>query len=497
MSQQIPAERAEDLSIDGDWEGLFINGEWRAPADREREAVLNPATGEELATVVKGTREDVDEAYDAAEAAQKEWANTSPKERAKVVRKVASLAEDHPDEIREIIAAETGGARPKQDIEYGGTVTFVYDAAQFAFRVSGKHNQSKIPGKENVIKREPAGVVGVITPWNVPLKLSIRVVAPAIALGNAVVLKPAMETPIAGGLLIARLFEKAGLPPGVLNVVTGDGSVVGDRLSAHPASNVVAFTGSTHVGKLVAQNAIDHFALPALELGGNNAHVVLEDADVDRAVDAGTFGSFWHQGQVCISINRHLVHESIYDEYAEKLTKRAKSLKIGDPRDDENDFGPIINEEQRDEIVEYIERTVEEGATLETGGDYDDLFLEPTVLTNVTNDMAAACNEHFGPVAPIIPFSTDDEAVELANDTEYGLAGSVHSTDVQRAQLVADRIDAGMIHINDQTVNAEPAAPFGGMKSSGIGRYNSDWIINELTESKWTSIQRQPREYHF
>ncbi len=497
MSQQATAQGPADFSVDADWDAMFVDGEWRRAADRDRTDVTNPATGEVITQVPEALEPDVDEAYEAAVEAQREWANTSPAERAKVVREAARLLDEHAEDVREWIAVETGGTKPKQDIEHGGAVTFVYDAAQFAFRSSGKHNRSKIPGKDNVIKKEPAGVVGVITPWNVPLKLSIRVVAPAIALGNAVVLNPASPTPVTGGLIIANLFEEAGLPEGVLNVVPGSGSVAGDRVSSHPASDVVAFTGSTDVGRMVAKNAIDHFALPALELGGNNPHVVLEDADLDGAVDAGIFGTFWHQGQVCISINRHLVHESIYDEYAERLAERAASLPIGDPRDDENVIGPIINESQRDQIIEYIERTVEEGATLETGGDHDGLFVEPTVLTDVTNDMTAACNEHFGPVAPIIPFSSDDEAVEIANDTEYGLSGSVHSGDAFRAEAVADRIDTGMIHINDQPVNAEPAAPFGGMKSSGVGRYNSDWIIDELTEPKWMSFQREPRSYHF
>lgn len=318
------------------------------------------------------------------------------------------------------------------------------------------------------------------------------------------VLKPAQETSISGGLLLARLFEAAGLPDGVLNVVPGKGSVAGDRTASHPDCDVVAFTGSTEVGRMVGHNVIDHFGLPALELGGNNPHVVLEDADLQQAVDAGVFGSFWNQGQVCISINRHLVHESLYDEYAERLTKRAAELRIGDPRDDDAVIGPIINESQRDEMLDSLDRTVDRGAVVETGGGTvavngveDSLFVEPTVLTGVTNDMAAACNEHFGPIAPIIPFSTDEEAIELANDTEYGLAGSVHSADRGRARDVADRIDVGMMHVNDQPVNAEPHVPFGGTKASGIGRYNGKWIIDEFTQDTWTSIQREPRDYLF
>jgi len=497
MSEATSKSPTEDLSLDSDWGGIYIDGEWRAAEHLDRLDDENPTTREPFAQIPIGTEAEVDEAFEAATAAQQEWANTGPDERAKVVHKVADLLEEHYDEIAELLAVEGGSAPSKVTIELGGAITFVQDAAQHAFRMDGRHNQSKIPGKENLIYRQPVGTVGVISPWNVPLKLSIRAVAPAIATGNTVVLKPSSETPITGGLLIAKLFDMAGLPDGVLNVVPGPGKTVGDRLSSHNDCDVLAFTGSTGAGRIVGKNTIEHFGLPALELGGNNPHVVLEDADVDRAVRAGTFGSFWNQGQVCISINRHLVHESIYDEYVEKLAERASNLKVGDPREEDTVVGPIINEEQRDQIVGFIEDTLDEGGELEAGGDHDGLFVEPTVISNVTNDMSAACNEHFGPVAPVIPFSTDEEAVELANDTEYGLAGSVHSVDQGRARDVGDRIEVGMMHINDQPVNAEPHTPFGGMKDSGVGRYNGDWIIEEFTVDKWTSIQREDRQYLF
>ena len=497
MSETVSGARRTDVSVDADWDAFYVDGEWRTDEHLDRVDDVNPATGEAFTQVPECTEEEVDSAFDAAVAAQADWWDTPPQERARIVRGFADLLVEHEEEVRELLAVEAGSATPKQDIEFGGTVDFVYDAAQFPFRMQGRHSQSKIPGKENIVQRQPAGVVGVISPWNVPLKLSIRAVAPAIATGNSVVLKPAPETPIAGGLLVARLFEMAGLPGGVLNVVTGPGKTVGDRLASHPDGDVVAFTGSTSAGRQVGQNAVDHFALPALELGGNNPHVVLEDAELDRAVDAGTFGSFWHQGQVCISINRHLVHESLYDEYVERLTERAASIKAGDPQDDDTVIGPVIHEEHRDAILDYVERTVEEGATLETGGEADGRFVEPTVLSGVENWMAAACNEHFGPVAPVIPFGDDEEAIEIANDTEYGLAGSVHSADEGHARDVGDRIDVGMMHVNDQPVNAEPHTPFGGMKASGIGRYNGDWIIEEFTKDTWTSVQREARSYPF
>ncbi|MFC6723802.1 aldehyde dehydrogenase family protein, partial [Halobium palmae] len=264
----------------------------------------------------------------------------------------------------------------------------------------------------------------------------------------------------------------------------------------HPDLDVLSFTGSTEVGRHVAGRAAENLALPAMELGGNNAHVVLEDADLDLAVEAGVFGSFTHQGQVCISINRHLVHESIYDEYVDRLAERASELTVGDPSDPDTQIGPIINEAQVEKMMGYVEESTAAGATVETGGERDGLFVEPTVLSDVTNDMAAACNEHFGPIVPVVPFADDDEAVELANDTDYGLSGSVQSTDLSRAKRVAMAMDTGMVHINDQPLNDEPHVPFGGTKGSGLGRYNADAILREFTTTKWISVQHEPREYH-
>ncbi|SDX64583.1 aldehyde dehydrogenase family protein [Halobellus clavatus] len=492
MTQTHPS----DFSITADWNSVYIDGEWRS-GGRESIPVENPATRDVVAEVPAGTTEDVDAAYEAAARAQETWQEVLPQERGEIIRAVQHRIEEHHAALTELLAIESGSARPKASREFTSTGEMMHDVATYPFRMTGSHSQSKVAGKENIVKREPVGVVGVISPWNFPFQLSLRAVAPAIALGNSVVLKPATETPITGGLLIAKLFEEAGLPDGVLNVVTGHGSEIGDRVASHPELSAVAFTGSTSVGQRVARNAAEALAFPAMELGGNNPHVVLDDADVDRAVDAGIFGSFMHQGQICISINRHLVHESIYDEYVSRLTDRAAELPVGDPLDAETVVGPIINAAERDSMLSYVEQSLEAGATLELGGDADGLFVEPTVLSGMSNEMAAACNEHFGPVAPVVPFGSDDEAVELANDTEYGLAASVHAGRVQRARDVADRIDAGMVHINDQPINNEPHVPFGGMKASGMGRYNGEWIIDELTETKWTSIQHQPRDYPF
>ena len=502
MSQQTASSA---FAVDADWNALYLDGEW-TDRGRDSTAVENPATREAIAEVPAGTVEDVDDAYETAAAAQAEWEETAPAERAAVVSAAVRAMREHREEITSLLAVEAGSAPVKAGVEFRSAVGITREAASFPSRTKGETAGSNVEGKENLVKREPVGVVGVISPWNFPLHLSIRAVAPAIATGNAVVLKPASNTPITGGLLLARVFEEAGLPEGVLNVVTGSGSEIGDRLAGHPEASAIAFTGSTSVGRQVAKQAVDGLAFPAMELGGNGPHVVLSDADLDRAVDAGAFGTFLHQGQICISINRHLVHESIYDEYVERLTGKAESLPIGDPEDEDTVIGPIIDESQRDQILDFVEQSVEEGATLETGGEIvdgaapegaDSLFVRPTVLSSMTNDMTAACNEHFGPVAPVVPFSDDAEAISLANDTEQGLAASVFSGDRGRAESVADEIDAGMVHVNDMPVNDEPHVPFGGMKASGIGRFNGDYVLEEFTQPKWISVQREPRDYPF
>lgn len=482
---------------DVDWNVQYIDGEYVPPGDRGTLEVDDPSTRELFTEIPAGTTDDVDAAYEAAADAQTEWADTPPQERARIVAAASEILASHRDEVVDLLATESGTTYTKGAAEFEASVGITDEAASFPTRMNGDHKQSVVEGKENIVVREPQGVVGIISPWNFPLNLSIRAVAPAVAAGNSVVLKPASNTPVTGGLLIAKVFEAAGLPEGVFNVVTGKGSEIGDRIAGHPHADVISFTGSTAIGRQVAATAGENLALPAMELGGNNVHIVTEDADLDDAVDSGVFGSFLHSGQICISINRHVVHEDVYDEYVERLTERAAALPTGTAHDADTVVGPIIDESQRDQILDYIERTVDAGATLETGGDHDGLVVEPTVLSDATNDMAAACNEHFGPVAPVIPFSDDDEAVEIANSTEYGLSGSVHAGDTGRARDIADRIDTGMIHINDQPVNQEPHLPFGGYKNSGLGRYNGEYVLNEFTQEKWVSIQRETRDYPF
>lgn len=477
----------------GEWTKQYIDGEWCGASTGETSAIENPANRETFTEVPAATEADVDRAYQSAAAAQEDWADRPHEDRVAIIEDAIEAVEDARNDIVDLLAVESGKVWLVSAVEIESTLDQMEVAS--TLRLEEEQPESAQANKSNVVKRQPVGVIGVITPWNFPLYLSMRAVAPALALGNAVVLKPALETPITGGLLIARLFEQAGLPPGLLNVVTGSGSDIGNSITTHEIPRVISFTGSEEVGKQVAKSAAANFSYPGLELGGNNPHIVTEHADLDLAASAGAFGTFIHQGQICISINRHLVHETLYDDYVDQVAEAAEGLTMGDPGESRNELGPVATEQQRDEIVEFIDSAVDAGASLETGGDYDGLFVEPTVLSDATNEMSVSCNEHFGPIAPIIPFETVDEAIEMANATQYGLSASVHSQDGDQAQLIADSLETGMVHINDQPANVGTIEPFGGVKHSGLGRFNGEWIVDEFTEPKWVSKQEEPRDY--
>ncbi|MFB6137446.1 MAG: aldehyde dehydrogenase family protein [Halobacteriaceae archaeon] len=495
---------ATQIAPRADWNDIYVDGEWRPGESGETLDVEDPSTRERFAVVPAGTRADVDAAYEAAASAQPAWGATGPAERERVTRAVERALRDRREEIVEVLRTEAGGTTAMGETSVHLAADQLGGAATMPRRTSGRHADSNVAGKEHVVRREPAGVVTVISPWNFPLNLSMRAVAPAIAAGNSVVLKPATNTPVAGGLFLAALYDEAGLPDGVLNVVTGRGSAIGDAVAGHAESDVVAFTGSTAVGRGVGATAGENLAATALELGGNNGHVVTAEADVGRAVDAAVFGSFVHQGQVCISINRHIVHEDGYDEYVETLVERAASLPVGSAHEPDTVVGPIIDADQRDQILSYVRATVDAGATLETGGETvpvdgvgDSLVVAPTVLSDVTNDMPTAANEHFGPVAAVIPFSDVDEAVAIHDDTPYGLSGPVHAGDVGTGMAIAERLDTGMVHVGDQPINDEAHVPFSGRKASGVGGYNTDEILDTVTETKWISLQHRPREFPF
>jgi aldehyde dehydrogenase (NAD+) len=467
----------------------YIDGEWRPGSGSWDIIDFNPYDGEKLASITIATVDEVDQAYRAAARAQKEWAATNAYARRAVFEKALRLIEDREAEISEMIIAELGGTRLKAAFELHLAKEFLREAVHLALRPEGRIIPSPVDGKENRVYRVPVGVVGVISPFNFPFLLSLKSVAPALALGNAVVLKPHQNTPIVGGTLVAQLFEDAGLPAGLLNVVVTDIAEIGDAFIEHPIPKVISFTGSDKVGRHVATVCASHFKRSVLELGGNSALVVLDDADLDYAVDAAVFSRYVHQGQVCMAANRVLVDRTVADAFTEKFVAKVKTLKAGDPSDPETVIGPVINSSQADALTGVVEQAVAEGATALVRGTTTDNLVEPSVLTGLPADSALLQQEIFGPVVFLVPFDGEEEAVRLVNDTPYGLSGAVHTGDIERGVSFAKRIDTGMFHVNDGTVHDEPIVPFGGEKHSGVGRLNGDTMLDAFTTLKWISVQ--------
>ncbi|WP_299542317.1 aldehyde dehydrogenase family protein [uncultured Streptomyces sp.] len=475
----------------------YIDGKWRPGKGSWDIIDFNPYDGEKLASIPVATAEEVDEAYRAAERAQPGWAETNAYARRGVLETALRLVEERESEIGDAIVAELGGTRLKAAFELHLAKEFLREAIQIALRPTGQLLPSPVEGKENRVYRDPVGVVAVISPFNFPFLLSLKSVAPALALGNAVVLKPHQNTPICGGTLIARIFEDAGLPAGLLNVVVTDIAEIGDALLEHPVPQVISFTGSDKVGRHVATVGAAHLKRVVLELGGNSALIVLDDADIDYAVDAAVFSRFVHQGQVCMAANRILVDRAVEQEFTEKFVAKVASLKVGDPADPTTQIGPLINGNQAEAVTRLVAQTIEAGATALLHGTTEDNLVGPSVLTGIAPDSPVLQQEIFGPVALLIPFDGEDEAVRIANDTPYGLSGAVHTADIERGVRVGQRIHTGMIHINDGTVNDEPIVPFGGVKNSGLGRLNGESTVESFTTQKWISIQRGHTQFPF
>ncbi|MFD7790940.1 aldehyde dehydrogenase family protein [Streptomyces sp. NPDC059759] len=475
----------------------YIDGEWRPGTGSWDIIDFNPYDGEKLASITIATVEEVDDAYRAAERAQKEWGATNPYARRAVFEKALALIDEREAEITEVIIAELGGTRLKAAFELHLVREFLRESVQLALRPEGKIIPSPVDGKENRLYRVPVGVVGVISPFNFPFLLSVKSVAPALALGNAVVLKPHQNTPIVGGSLVAKIFEDAGLPGGLLNVVITDIAEIGDAFIEHPVPKVISFTGSDKVGRHVATVCAANFKRSVLELGGNSALVVLDDADVDYAVDAAVFSRYVHQGQVCMAANRVLVDRSVEAEFTEKFVAKVRTLKAGDPGDPQTVIGPVINSSQADSLSATVEQAIAEGATALVHGTTTDNLVEPSVLTGLPADSALLRQEVFGPVVFLVPFDGEEEAVRLVNDTPYGLSGAVHTADVERGVNFAKQIDTGMFHVNDGTVHDEPLVPFGGEKHSGIGRLNGETTVDAFTTTKWISVQHGRSRFPF
>lgn len=470
------------------WTGKIFNGDWIASTGGEYN-VIEPATGERLGTMGSASAEDVRRAAEQATVAQREWARAPFDVRARVLRRAGELWEQHAAEVIDWIVRESGSAVPKAGFEIHVAANECYEASAIASRPYGQLLRTEEP-RLSLVRRLPVGVVGVIAPFNAPLILSIRSVAPALALGNAVLLKPDPRTAVCGGVSLARIFQEAGLPPGLLHVLPG-GVDIGQAVVTEPRVPVISFTGSTLAGRFVAELAGRYLKRVHLELGGNSALIVLDDVDLDRAAEAGAWGTFFHQGQICMATSRHLVQESIADEYVNRLAAIADKLTVGNPAKEPTALGPIIDTRQRDKIHALVTGTVDAGARLAAGGRYEGLFYRPTVLAETKPGMPAYDSEIFGPVAPVTRFSTLDEAIALASGTEYGLSLGILTSDMMRGLDLAERIPTGIVHINDQTVNDEAVAPFGGVAASGTGSRvgGAEWNIDAFTETQWVTMR--------
>jgi benzaldehyde dehydrogenase (NAD) len=478
------------------WNGKIYSNGWKEPG-LGAEPVIEKATGAVIGQIGIASEADVAVAAAAAHEAQRAWAEVPPTQRGDVLRKFSELLLEHAEEIAEQLMRETGAIRFKGEWEARMASREILEAAALGSQPQGILAASAEPGRHSVARRIPVGVVGVITPWNSPLLLAARAVGPALVMGNAVLLKPDVQSPGSGGVVFAELLEKAGLPAGLLHVLPG-AIETGQALVKDPAVDMVSFTGSTRAGREIGSVAGGLLKRVSLELGGNNPYIVLDDADIEAATSAGAWGSFFHQGQICLTAGRHLVHESIADAYTDALVKKAKALVIGNPLSDGVTLGPIVSERQAARVEQIVNDTIAQGARSLTGGSRDGLFYEPTVLRDVVPGMPAFDDEIFGPVAPITTFSTDEEAIALANQTEYGLVAAVVSADEARAQRIADKLHAGVVHITDQTVLHEVYGPIGGTGSSGNG-FNHSTLTNadQFSEWQWVTRRAEIPEYPF
>jgi acyl-CoA reductase-like NAD-dependent aldehyde dehydrogenase len=474
----------------------YINGAPLEASPATLADVINPANQRAFSKVLMARPEHMTSAIDAAYAAKGSWGRTLAAERELILQRSAEVLEGARQEVVDLLIDEAGSTFGKAQFEVSFTVNMLRAVSGEARRIQGNVMPADIPGMMSIAIRRPLGVVAGIAPFNFPLILATKKVCLALAAGNTFVLKPSEETSLVG-LKIAEIFQKAGLPAGVLNVVPGDGPTVGPVLLADPRVRLVSFTGSTAVGKMIAVECAKHGKKVILELGGKSPLIVLKDADLDYAVATACFGIFIHQGQICMAGSRIIVEAPIYEAFLERFVAKAKTLKVGDPRNPHTVIGPLIRSSQCGLIDGKITESVAAGARVLLGGTHEGNFYHPTVIADVKPGMAAFRDELFGPVAAVVRAEDADHALKLANDTAYGLSSAVLTNDLQLAMKFALELEAGMVHINGPTVHDEATVPFGGVKDSGNGREGGHWSMDELTETKWITIQLGRRHYPF
>ncbi|MER0101829.1 NAD-dependent succinate-semialdehyde dehydrogenase [Corynebacterium sp. KPL2734] len=470
---------------------LLIGGEWRDSTSGETFDVENPATGEKLATLSSANSDDAIAALDAACAVQDEWARTTPRERAEILRRAFDLVQERADEFAALMTLEMGKpfAEAKGEVTYGGE--FLRWFSEETVRDYGRAATVPEGTLRMITRRKPVGPCLLITPWNFPLAMATRKVAPAVAAGCTMVLKPAKLTPLTAQYFAQTMID-AGLPKGVLNVVAGkSASAISEPLLADDRLRKLSFTGSTPVGRTLLKGAADNVLRTSMELGGNAPFIVFEDADIDQAVQGAMGAKMRNIGEACTAANRFLVHESVAEEFSEKLVAEFEKLNLGNGMDEGVTCGPLVESKALESIAALVDDAAEKGATIATGGKRGDgagYFYEPTVITNVSRETRVAQEEIFGPVAPIITFSTEEEALEIANDTEYGLASYVFTENSDRLWRIADGLEFGLMGFNAGVIS-NAAAPFGGVKQSGMGREGGAEGIEEYTSVQYLGIR--------
>ena len=470
----------------------YIAGAWADASKGGTFEDLDPFTGDVVALVPAGGREDAARAIEAAAAAFPEWSQSLPAQRQAVFLKAADILESRRDEVVGLLARETGASFGFAMFQMSFVPGLLRQAAAAAYAPLGQIIPSDHPGTLAMGIRRPVGVVAAIAPWNAALILSARSIAAPLALGNTVVLKPSELSPVVGGLIWGEIFAEAGLPAGVLNIVThapGDAGPIGDEFCENPAVRRINFTGSTATGRRLAEAAGRNLKRVLLELGGFNPMIVLADADLDYAVNASAFGAFLHQGQICMSARRVIVERPIAAEFTARLAEKTKTLKAGDPNEHDTVIGPLINEAALQMVKERVQDAVAKGAKVLAGGEAVGPCFQATVITDVPEDSELAKHETFGPVLTVEVVDSAEEGVARANATSYGLSAAILTADTDRGFALAQQIESGIVHVNDQSVGDEPQMPFGGVKDSGWGRFGGQAVVDEFTELRWITVQ--------